>query len=110
MPADPRDAVQMAEPPLQRPQARPTPPAPATQPPIPVDAAEAERARIARVLSRLGPEQTRTWARRTAALYRTAVLDHEHYAHTAPYRRRFIESYLELKRFAQGGADGSTRV
>jgi hypothetical protein len=63
-----------------------------------------ERARLGQLLERDGAAQARSWARRTAALYRTAVLDHEHYAHTAAYRRRFIESYLELKRFARGDA------
>ncbi len=66
------------------------------------DPIEAERERIERVSARDGVEQARAWARRTLALYRTAVLDHEHYAHTAAYRRRFIESYLELKRFVRG--------
>lgn len=110
MPAVRRDAVHMAQPPLQMAPARGKPAAPTPPPTMPSEAAECERARIARVLSRVGPEQARAWAQRTAALYRTAVLDHEHYAHTAPYRRRFIESYFELKRFAQGGSDGSARV
>jgi hypothetical protein len=59
-----------------------------------------ERARIERVLAREGPERAREWAQRTEVIYRRAVLDHEHFAHTPEYRRRFIESYLELKRFA----------
>ncbi len=59
-----------------------------------------ERSRIERIIERDGREQARVWARRTEALYRSAVLDREHFAHTPEYRRRFIESYLELKRYA----------
>lgn len=62
-----------------------------------------ERARIAWLVERDGVEQARAWARRTEALYRTAVLDRSHFAHSGNYRRRFIESYLELKGFAARG-------
>ena len=62
-----------------------------------------ERARIAWLIERDGVEQARTWARRTESLYRTAVLDRSHFAHSGDYRRRFIESYLELKGFAARG-------
>lgn len=64
----------------------------------------AERERIDRIVQRDGAEQARAWARRTEALYRTAVLDPRHFAHTPEYRRRFIEAYLELKRFALQGS------
>ena len=74
---------------------------PPSPPTVPAEH-EAERDRIARVSARDGVEQARAWARRTLALYRTAVLDHDHYAHTPAYRRRFIASYLQLKRFARG--------
>ncbi len=63
----------------------------------------AERARIAWLVERDGVEQTRAWARRTEALYRAAVLDPSHFAHAGEYRRRFIESYLELKCYAARG-------
>lgn len=62
-----------------------------------------EGERIERVLAREGPEGARAWARRTEALYRNAVLNPNHYAHTSEYRRRFIESYLQFKRFALCG-------
>jgi hypothetical protein len=62
-----------------------------------------ERARIEWLVERDGAEPTRAWARRTEALYRTAVLDRSHFAHTGEYRRRFIESYLELKCYAARG-------
>lgn len=58
---------------------------------------------IGLVIARDGREQARQWARRTAAQYRTAVLDAEHFAHTGARRRQFIEAYLELKRFAEHG-------
>jgi hypothetical protein len=60
-----------------------------------------ETARIERVIARLGPEEAKAWARRTAAVYRAAVLDPEHFAHHGARRRQFIESYVELKRFAE---------
>jgi hypothetical protein len=63
-----------------------------------------ERARIERLIQRDGEAQARVWAHRTEALYRSAVLDHNHFAHTPEYRRRFIQSYLQLKRFALRGA------
>jgi hypothetical protein len=63
----------------------------------------AERSRIERIIERDGPEQARAWARRTEALYRSAVLDRNHFAHTHEYRRRFIEAYLQLKRYALKG-------
>jgi len=59
-----------------------------------------ERERIDRLIARDGPEQARQWARRTEALYRTAVLDPTHFSHSGEYRRRFIEAYVALKRFA----------
>ena len=62
-----------------------------------------ERVRIAWLIERDGVEQARAWARRTEALYRAAVLDRSHFAHTGDYRRRFIESYRELKFFAARG-------
>lgn len=62
--------------------------------------ADGERSRIERMIARDGLEGAREWARRTAAQYRAAVLDPHHFAHTGEHRRHFIESYLELKRFA----------
>jgi hypothetical protein len=62
-----------------------------------------ERARIEMVIAREGRERARQWARRTAAQYRAAVLNPEHFAHETERRRQFIEAYLELKRFAEHG-------
>lgn len=63
-----------------------------------------ERARLERLIARDGPEQARAWAQRTEAIYRSAVLDPTHFAHSGEYRRRYILAYLELKRFAREGA------
>jgi hypothetical protein len=69
----------------------------------PMSASAGEGPRIDRVVAREGREQAKEWARRTAALYRAAVLDPEHFAHTGARRRQFIEAYIELKRFAERG-------
>jgi hypothetical protein len=63
--------------------------------------------RIARVIAKDGVPAAQAWARRTAAIYRAAVLEREPFAHGGACRRQFIESYLELKRFA---ADGKLEV
>ncbi|PZN31370.1 MAG: hypothetical protein DIU71_10075 [Proteobacteria bacterium] len=62
-----------------------------------------ERRRIEFVTQRDGLQEARRWARRTAAIYRSAVLNPHHYAHEGARRRQFIEAYLELKRFANHG-------
>jgi hypothetical protein len=59
-----------------------------------------EAARIELLNARYGPEAAKRWAQRTAAIYRAAVLDPNHFAHEGRYRRQFIQSYKELKRFA----------
>jgi hypothetical protein len=59
--------------------------------------------RIARVIAKEGIPAARDWARRTAGVYRAAVLEREPFAHAGACRRQFIESYLELKRFAADG-------
>jgi Raf kinase inhibitor-like YbhB/YbcL family protein len=64
---------------------------------------EYERSRIELILAKEGRESARQWARRTAGLYRAAVLNPEHFAHTGARRRQFIEAYLELKHFAEKG-------
>jgi hypothetical protein len=59
-----------------------------------------EQARIELLEQRYGIEEAKRWARRTAAIYRAAVLDPNHFAHERQHRRQFIESYKELKRYA----------
>jgi hypothetical protein len=58
--------------------------------------------RIARVIAKDGILAARDWARRTAGVYRAALLERGLFAAGA-CRRQFIESYLELKRFAADG-------
>lgn len=58
-----------------------------------------EQQRLAFLTARDGLPAAKQWARRTAAIYRTAVLDKQHYASSRVYRRTFIESYLQLKKF-----------
>lgn len=62
-----------------------------------------ERARIESVIAKEGLEGAVRWARRTAGIYRSAVLDRSHFAHAGACRRQFIKAYLELKRFAGRG-------
>ena len=59
--------------------------------------------RIARVIAKDGIPAARDWARRIAGVYRAALLQRGAFAHAGACRRQFIESYLELKRFAAGG-------
>lgn len=64
---------------------------------------QSERSRIERVIARDGLPAARQWATRIAHVYRRAVLDPHHFAHSGEQRRNFIQSYLELKRFARSG-------
>lgn len=66
-----------------------------------------EQARLQFIVARDGLAAARKWAKRTAKIYRSAVLtsrkrgfDKPHHASLPEYRRGFIESYLEFKRFA----------
>ena len=57
----------------------------------------AEASRIELLLRRDGLAATSIWVRRTLAIYRRAVLDRRHFAHTAEYRLRFVASCLEFR-------------
>ena len=57
----------------------------------------AEASRIDLLLQRDGLAATLIWVRRTLAIYRRAVLDRRHFAHTAEYRLRFVASCLEFR-------------
>lgn len=59
----------------------------------------AEASRIEFLLQRDGPVATRIWVRRTLAIYRRSALDRRHFAHTAEYRRKFVVSYLDFRRW-----------
>jgi hypothetical protein len=69
-----------------------------------------EGERITRVLRRHGEEGAREWARRTAGIYRTSVLNRQHFAHAGEHRRQFIRAYLELKDFARAPHDPRSRT
>jgi hypothetical protein len=60
-----------------------------------------EGERIARVVRRCGKAEAQAWARRTAAIYRSSVLNPQHFAHAGQHRRQFVQAYLELKHFAR---------
>jgi hypothetical protein len=67
-----------------------------------------EKERIAFMLNRDGIKGALDFADRTMRIYRMSVLDKgdvnraPHHATFPNYRRSFIESYLELKRFKHG--------
>ncbi len=64
-----------------------------------------ESQRLAFIEQRDGLQAAKAWAKRTMRIYRTAVLKNgkdgsdPHYASGKNYRRKFIESYLHLKRY-----------
>jgi hypothetical protein len=62
-----------------------------------------EGERIARIVRRCGKAEAQAWARRTAAIYRSSVLNPQHFAHAGEHRRQFVRAYLELKHFARDG-------
>jgi hypothetical protein len=55
--------------------------------------------RIALLLARDGKDATIEWVLRTTRIYRKAVLNRNHFASTSEYRRGFIESYCDFKRW-----------
>ena len=65
-----------------------------------------ERERLSFLIDRDGFKETKEWAARTMRIYRKAVLkngndgSNPHFASSREYRRKFIEAYLHLKRFA----------
>jgi hypothetical protein len=58
-----------------------------------------EKSRVEFLLQRDGAAVTVVWVRRTLAIYRRAVLDRRHFAHTSQYRLEFIVSCLEFRRW-----------
>ena len=61
-----------------------------------------EEGRIGFLVQRDGRDATIAWVTRTMALYRRAVLAPGHFAGTPMYRRSFIRSYREFKRWLAG--------
>lgn len=58
-----------------------------------------EAARIAFLLERDGDAATLVWVKRTLGIYRRAVLDPGHFASTAEYRRLFLASCADFRRW-----------
>jgi hypothetical protein len=58
-----------------------------------------EGARIGLLLERDGPDATRAWVKRTLAIYRRAVLDPAHFASSPDYRRPFLLSCADFRRW-----------
>jgi len=58
-----------------------------------------EQGRIKFLIRRDGLERAIDWVNRTMRIYRRAVLDKRHFASGGGYRRKFIESYCEFKRW-----------
>lgn len=58
-----------------------------------------ESDRIAFVVKRDGRKAATEWVQCTLRIYRRAVLDRHHFASTREYRRGFIESYCDFKRW-----------
>lgn len=58
-----------------------------------------ESGRIALLLARDGEEATHEWVKRTYAIYRSAVLDPRHFASTGDYRRGFLASCADFRRW-----------
>lgn len=58
-----------------------------------------EGLRIEFLLRRDGLAPTLAWVRRTLRIYRAAALNKGHFASTDAYRRRFIGSYCDFKRW-----------
>ena len=58
-----------------------------------------EEGRITFLVQRDGRDAALEWVTRTLRIYRRAVLDSRHHASIQEYRRRFIESYCDFKRW-----------
>ena len=59
-----------------------------------------ERERVMFIYDRDGYDEAIEWAKRTYKIYRSCVLNKRHFASKVMYRRRFIESYIDLKKIA----------
>ncbi len=68
---------------------------------IPEPRLKHEGDRIAFLLRRDGENATIEWVRRTMRIYRRAVLGGDHFATSGAFRRGFIESYCDFKRWLE---------
>jgi hypothetical protein len=75
-----------------------------------------ELQRISLVVRERGIDGAIDWARQTMRTYRRSVLQDGrngrpfHFASHGNYRRRFIESYLQMKRFVLKAAEKHTQI
>lgn len=60
---------------------------------------EIERFRIGLLVARDGEAAAVAWVRRTLAIYRRAVLHPQHFASKPDYRRRFLASCADFRRW-----------
>ena len=58
-----------------------------------------EAVRIGFLLQRDGPAATRAWVKRTLGIYRHAVLDRRNFASAPDYRRRYLQSCADFRRW-----------
>lgn len=58
-----------------------------------------EAERIGLLLERDGLDATRVWVKRTLAIYRHAVLDPAHFASSPAYRRLYLLSCADFRRW-----------
>ena len=70
-------------------------------------ARDTESSRIRLLLARDGVVATRNWVRRTLTIYRSAVINRQHFAHSGSYRKGFLFSILCFRRWlASNGGYG----
>lgn len=62
-----------------------------------------ERLRLETLLARDGPDEAKRWASWAATLYRSSILDSNHYASQPDFRLLFEQSSRELESFAENG-------
>jgi hypothetical protein len=60
---------------------------------------KAEGRRIGLLLDRDGLQSTREWVERTLGIYRAAVLDRSHFASRPEYRRDYLASCADFRRW-----------
>lgn len=69
-----------------------------------------ERFRIGFLVARDGEAAAAAWVRRTLAIYRRAVLDPGHFASTPDYRRQFLASCADFRRWLAKRAQADGRA
>jgi hypothetical protein len=63
-----------------------------------------DRSRIEFLIARDGLPATVEWVHTTMRIYRKAVFSNRHFAHSEPYRSRFIVAYLEFKQWLRSAS------